>query len=218
MRLTKSDFMRGIQCGKMLWLDRHKPEYKVVSPAVRARLDAGNEFGDKAMGMFGDYVEMTAYTPDGRIDCAAMVQNTRNHIALGTPVICEGAFTSEGLYCAVDILVRDEHAAEPTYAMYEVKDAGEVQPQFILDAAFQYYVASRTVRITQIYIVTHGPDDSFVTHDVTRLAGITQMALPAYVGEVQAAAAQANEPTIPCGEQCECPYRCWYWDYCHKNK
>ncbi|MBO4535041.1 MAG: hypothetical protein J5755_03815, partial [Clostridia bacterium] len=97
-------------------------------------------------------------------------------------------------------------------------DAGDVQPQFILDAAFQRYVASRTVRIAKVYIVTHGPNDTYVTHDVTRLAEISGIGLPAYVGEVQAAAAQADEPAIPCGEQCECPYRCWYWDYCHNNK
>ena len=25
MAITKTDFMRGMQCPKMLWLDKHKP-------------------------------------------------------------------------------------------------------------------------------------------------------------------------------------------------
>ena len=45
--------MRGMQCPKMLWLDKHKPGLKVIPPEIQAKLDAGNDFGDQAMGMFG---------------------------------------------------------------------------------------------------------------------------------------------------------------------
>ena len=65
MAITKTDFMRGMQCPKMLWLDKHKPSLKVIPPEVQARLDAGNDFGDRAMGMFGPYEEMTVYLPVG---------------------------------------------------------------------------------------------------------------------------------------------------------
>lgn len=61
--ITKTDFMRGMQCPKMLWLDKHKPSLKVIPPEVQARLNAGNDFGDRAMGMFGPYEEMTVYRP-----------------------------------------------------------------------------------------------------------------------------------------------------------
>ena len=57
MGVTKTDFMRGMQCPKMLWLDKHKPEEKIIPQEVQARLDKGNEFGDSAMGMFGDYID-----------------------------------------------------------------------------------------------------------------------------------------------------------------
>lgn len=30
MAITKIDFMRGIQCRKMLWLDKHKPSLKII--------------------------------------------------------------------------------------------------------------------------------------------------------------------------------------------
>ena len=63
MGITKTDFMRGMQCPKMLWLDRHKPQFRVIPPETQARLDAGNDFGDKAMAMFGPYEEMTVYRP-----------------------------------------------------------------------------------------------------------------------------------------------------------
>ena len=55
MGITKTDFMRGMQCPKMLWLDAHKREERIIPPEVQARLEKGNEFGDGAMGMFGPY-------------------------------------------------------------------------------------------------------------------------------------------------------------------
>ena len=67
MGITKTDFMRGMQCPKMLWLDKHKPKLKVIPPEVQRRLDAGNNFGDRAMGMFGPFEEMTVYLPGTHI-------------------------------------------------------------------------------------------------------------------------------------------------------
>ena len=54
MGITKTDFMRGMQCMKMLWLDKHKPKLKIIPLKVQKRLDAGNDFGDRAMAMFGN--------------------------------------------------------------------------------------------------------------------------------------------------------------------
>lgn len=35
MGVTKTDFMRGMQCQRMLWLDKHHPELKVIPPEVQ---------------------------------------------------------------------------------------------------------------------------------------------------------------------------------------
>ena len=119
MGVTKTDFVRGLQCPKMLWLDSHKPEEKYIPAAVQRRLDLGNEFGDKAMAIFGDYVETTAYRPDGRMDYAAMLERTERCLLAGTPVICEAAFSWYGNYCAADILKKTASG----YELYEVKNA-----------------------------------------------------------------------------------------------
>lgn len=104
MGVTKTDFVRGLQCEKMLWLDSHKPQEKIIPEDVRRRLDAGNAFGDVAMGIFGAYTETTAYRPDGRLDYAAMLKKTEECLLVGTPVVCEAAFSWYGNYCAADIL------------------------------------------------------------------------------------------------------------------
>ena len=63
MGVTKTDFVRGMQCPKMLWLDRHKPELKEIPLEVREKLDQGNDYGDRMMGMFGPYIEVQEYYP-----------------------------------------------------------------------------------------------------------------------------------------------------------
>ena len=37
MGITKTDFMRGMQCRKMLWLDKHKPKLKVIPPEIQKK-------------------------------------------------------------------------------------------------------------------------------------------------------------------------------------
>lgn len=49
MGITKTDYMRGMQCPRMLWLDKHKPEERIIPPQVQQRLDEGNAFGDAAI-------------------------------------------------------------------------------------------------------------------------------------------------------------------------
>ena len=218
MAITKTDFMRGMQCRKMLWLDKHKPSLKVIPPEIQARLDAGNEFGDRAMGMFGPYEEMTVYRPGTRIpDKKAMADRTREHLALGTPVICEAAFLNYNNYCAVDILRKTETG----YDMYEVKNSPELREQFIRDAGFQYYIVNRCrVRVNRIFIVLHGPDEEhpFQPADVTEKAKSYASWVNESIWDLNRMQKQKEEVQAEPGEQCTVPYECWYYDYCHGGK
>lgn len=217
MGITKTDFMRGMQCRKMLWLDKHKASLKIISPEVQLRLDAGNDFGDRAMAMFGPYEEMTVYLPGRQIpDTNAMISKTQEHLEKGTPVICEAAFTNYNNYCAADILRKTETG----YDMYEVKNAPEVHEQFIKDAGFQYYIINRCkVKIGKIYIVTHGPDEEepFVLNDITDQAKGYSKWINDNISDLNRMQKQPEEYEIETGEQCEHPYRCWYYDYCHRE-
>ena len=137
MALTKTSFMRGMQCPKMLWLDKHHPELQVILPHIQKRLDEGNDFGDRAMGMFGPYEEMTVYRKGTTIpDTKAMIERTADAISRQVDVICEAAFSNYNNYCAADILKRTESG----YDLYEVKNVPAVAEQHIKDAGFQYYI------------------------------------------------------------------------------
>ncbi len=217
MGVTKTDYMRGMQCPRMLWLDRHKPEERVIPPEVQKKLDEGNAFGDLAMGMFGAYVETTAYKENGRLDITQMVKKTQECLRDGTQVICEAAFSYYGNYCAADILRK----AEGGYELYEVKNSGGVSEQFIKDVGFQRYILTRCgVRLKKCCIVLHGAEEEkpFVIEDVTAQARAFSQTVNDNIWRLGKIKFQKEEVLQEPGPQCKEPYECWYYDYCHRLK
>ena len=216
MAITKTDFMRGMQCRKILWLDKHKPNLRIIPPEVQARLDAGNEFGDRAMGMFGPYEEMTAYRPGTHIpDKKAMLANTHDALARGVEVICEAAFSNYNNYCAVDILRKTATGHD----FYEVKNSGEVKEQFVKDAGFQYYIISRSgLKIDKIFIVTHGENEDFIPVEVTKEARGYYRWINDNIWDLNRMQKEREEVKVEPGEHCSNPYECWYYDYCHGKR
>ena len=217
MGVTKTDFMRGMQCPKMLWLDKHKPEEKIIPPEIQERLDKGNEFGDSAMGMFGPYVETTTYKTDGKLNYTAMIEKTKECLLDGTTNICEAAFTYYNNYCAVDILRKVDNG----YEIYEVKDAPEVKVQFVKDIGFQRWILQKCgLKIVACYVVYHGEDESnpFVIEDVTAEAKSYSYEVDDNIWRLGRVKKQLEEPEIAMSEHCNCPYECWYVNYCSKEK
>ena len=213
--LSKTEFMRGMQCPKQLWLDTHKPELKKIPEQTQLRLDRGNDFGDRARAMFGPFVEITEYIPNTKyLDKRKMAQNTRNAMRTGENNICEASFDYQGLFCAVDILHRVEG---DVWELYEVKDSPEVEEKHIHDAAYQTWVLDKCgIQLDGVYIVYHYDDelDPFEPVDVTEEAIEYAAVIEANVDRLLAVKNAATEIMTPCGEHCGEPYECWYKDYC----
>lgn len=126
VNLSKSKYCALWQCPKMLWLRKYKPELAEVDSHTLSIMETGNAVGDLAMGLFGDFTEVTVYT-DGEIDLSAMVRRTQEEIKKDTSVICEASFEWNGLYCAVDILRREGDG----WSIYEVKAPHQMTRQSI---------------------------------------------------------------------------------------
>lgn len=212
MGVSKTDFMRGMQCPKMLWLDKNKRDERIIPPEVQARLDAGNKFGDKAMSMFGEFVEVTTYKPDGRLDYTAMIKKTQDCLLDGTAVICEASFSNYGNYCAVDILKK----VGGRYEIYEVKNSDCVEEQFVKDVGFQrFLLTSCGVRISKCFIVYRGQNgEENSISEVTERAKEYSKWVSENIWRLSKIKSQKDEPIVEMGEQCQRPYECWYCAYC----
>ena len=89
--LSKSKYTKFRQCDKALWLRVYHPELAVEDPQMTARFQAGNEVGDLAMHLFGNYVEVTTLKADGALDLKAMLDKTQQCLSDGTQNICEAS-------------------------------------------------------------------------------------------------------------------------------
>ena len=77
LNLSKSKYCSAVQCPKMLWLKKNKPEEFDESVMNQTVLDNGNKVGDLAMGMFGKFTEV----PFG--DFTQMIATTQELLQAG---------------------------------------------------------------------------------------------------------------------------------------
>ncbi|MDD6043362.1 MAG: DUF2779 domain-containing protein [Eubacteriaceae bacterium] len=229
LHLSKSKYCEIWQCPKIVWLKKYKPEASVLDEAALARMKDGNEVGDLAMGLFGDYVEVTAY--DGEtIDLPKMIEKTGEEMRKGTPVICEASFSYQGLYCAVDILRKENDG----WAIYEVKSSSmhegdkDIKDVYAADMAYQKYVLENCgIHVTGLYLVCLNSDYVFDgTLDLQKLFLITDATdavreEEVYVEEnltiAESILSSSTEPEIDLSENCSKPYSCSFWNYCSKH-
>ncbi len=222
---SKSKYCDFKQCPKIPWLKKYKPEECVVDEETQARFAAGNEVGDLAMGLFGEYVEVTSYKPDGSLDLERMKELTKQCLAEGREIICEASFGHQGLYCAVDILKKNGDG----YDIYEVKSSASPDKHvYIVDTSFQKYVLEKCgVRVKNVYLVTI--DTSYVFDgvlDLQKYFKITEVTplveeeladVEKSLKEAEKVMASAKEPTIDLSMACNKPYPCAFFGYCTRD-
>lgn len=198
----------------MLWLDKHKPELKDIPEQIQLKLDRGNVFGDKAMGIFGHFEEMTAFIPGTHYpDKKKMVLNTKHHMKIGTEVICEAAFDYNGCFCAVDILLK----VEDGYEMFEVKNSPEVRREHIEDAGYQRYVLEKCgVNLVGVNIIFNNGDEDcpFEEVDVWDETAEYARIVEENIDRLSEIRNISSEIMTEPGEQCTTPHECWYRRHC----
>ena len=217
MNFSKSKYCAFWQCPKLCWLKKNKPELCEVDPSAQARLEEGTKVGELAMPLFGEFIDVKKMNPD----ISAMIRNTQKVIAEGTENICEAAFDFHGLYCAVDIL----HKENGGYAIYEVKSSTKVNYIYLVDIAYQKYVLQKCgINVTGTYLVHINSNYLFDGNlDINRLFTIENVCelLTEEEAQIEEKLAQAEkvmksaeEPYRKIGIHCQNPYECGYWKYC----
>lgn len=224
--VSKSHYTLYRQCPKALWLKTYKPAEAVLSDALQQRFEAGNAVGDLAMGIFGDFTEVAAYTSDGRLDLKKMVEETRKCIDAGVVVICEASFFYDGGYCAVDILKKENSG----YAIYEVKSSTDGDKEvYAQDVAYQKYIlenngiqltGTRLVCIDSDYILNGELDihGLFQIQDISEVVAKEYPLVKSQVEEAKKMLAKIDEePNEDLDVHCHKPYDCAFWQYCSRH-
>ena len=126
MKLSKSKYCNGIQCRKMLWLDKYKKDYKEDS-GVDSVFDNGNDVHEVARKLFGNDINI-----EFNENLNIMISDTKDALKNRKVVITEASFAYKDNFCSVDILKKDDNK----YEIYEVKSSTHLKDVFINDLSF----------------------------------------------------------------------------------
>jgi len=219
--LSKSSYCSGIQCEKILWLDKYKPEY-AVKEDNKSIFQTGQEVGCLAKELFGKY-ENIPYNKD-RI---TMIEQTRKLLENKPNVITEASFSYDNNFCSVDILKNDVDGVE----IYEVKSSTKVKDIYLDDASYQYFVLSSLgLNVKKVYIVyinnKYILSEQLNIHELFNIEDITQIAEDKLdeirnniddINHFMDTYEENDEPDTDLGIKCFDPYDCIYWQYCTKD-
>ena len=215
--LSKTQFIRGLQCHKSLWLYRHRPEVRSApSPFLQAIFDRGTDYGILAHQLFPGGVEV----PFEGLSFGEQVERTRQLMAAGVNTIYEATFLHDDLFVKVDIL----HRGEEGWALYEVKSSTKCKEVFVNDIAVQFHAATGAgaspVRAVLVLLDEQNKGrnnlpvgDLFRREDVT----LTVLEKQQWVADEiirQKLLLEGGEPEIAPGRQCHRPYTCDFKEYC----
>lgn len=215
--LSKTLFIKGLQCHKALYLQKYHPELKGgVSDTTEALFRSGRNVGVLAQKLFPGGIEI----PYEGLSLADQITQTQREIEKGNDTIYEAAFSYEGSFCKVDIL----HKSKGGWEIYEVKSSTDMKDVYYDDAAFQYFVLKSTgLPVSRAYLVyinnqyvKEGDievEKLFTIQDLTETVKEKESMV---YGELQKQRnmLEGDLPEIDIGEYCSNPYDCDFIGYC----
>jgi len=219
--LSKSTFIKGMQCHKALYLNKYHKELKEeISSQQEAVFSQGTKVGELAQQLFPGGVDCT---PESYFNFQEAVIRTMKEIEKGTKIIYEAAFQFNGVLAALDILVKDKRG----WKAYEVKSSTGVTETYELDATIQYYAITNSgvdlKDISIIYInneyVKNGPIDITQLFKIESVKeNVLQLLpnIPNQVEELKKVLTQKDIPTVDIGPHCGSPYPCDFAGHCWK--
>jgi hypothetical protein len=215
--LTKSRYINGLQCQKMLWLGWHEP-LPYTDPEPGSPQQVGTIIGERAQLLFPGGVLIDEVPWEHEL----AVERTRDLMAdPTTPAIFEAAYEYGGIRIRADIM---ERLGENAWGLREVKSSSRVKTSYVDDVGVQLYVlrglgievpSIELIHINTAYVRgdhgIHWPS-LFSRVDLTFDAISCCRDVEARSSHFFDVLDDRNQPEIIAGKQC--PSNCDYWGHC----
>jgi len=210
--LSKSKFLSGHQCHKLLWnVYNAKDQIPEPDAAQQAIFDQGHEVGALAKSLYPGGIEVSADVTDFE----QVLQNSQEASKQRKPLF-EAAFVYNGGFARVDIL---NPVGEDTWDIIEVKSATDIKAVNLIDLAFQAFVyCGAGLKIRRCFImhvngdyVRDGavdPKKFFKLVDVTRKVSALSKEIEPQLDDMFSVIRRKLEPDIQIGPHCNDPYPC----------
>lgn len=220
--LSKSTFIRGLQCEKSLYLYKHHYNLKDETPAqLQAIFNQGTNVGVLAQELFLNGVDAS---PSSYFVMQESVFKTQEFITNEESIIYEATFQYNGVLAALDVLIKEDDG----WKAYEVKSSTSVSDTYVLDAAIQYYtIVNSGIDLKDISIVhinnkyvKNGPiniQELFTIESVFDRVQEVLPSIPDQVENLKQVIKQEAMPNIDIGAHCDSPYTCDFKGHCWKH-
>ncbi len=213
--LTKSKYMNGLQCLRLLWFANKKllPE---IDLATEHKFSQGHDFEEYVKKLFPEGVDLKDQEFKENID------NTKEQIE-NKKTIFEAGIIVENYFIRADILKPNDDG----WDLYEIKSTTQVKPQHFPDLAFQKFVCEKAgLKINRCYLihldneyVKNGEIDpekltkqEDVTNDVNQVTDVEKNAIKFL--EIMD---QEHPPDHCISKQCNKPYDCPLKNECYMD-
>ncbi len=218
--LSKSQFIRGLQCHKSLFLHKYHPDLKdEISEELEAKFQSGKDVGIYAQKLFPNGVEI----PFDDVTLSDQLQRTMKKIENRAETLYEAAFSYDNVFAKVDIL----HKGKEGWEIYEVKNSTKIKDVYLNDVAVQHYILKGAglliskaflVHINNQY-VRQGEievDKLFTIQDLTDTVVEKQGYVEDEIKKMRETL-RSEQPDIGIGGHCSDPYDCDFWGHCWRH-
>ena len=221
--LTKSKYIRGLQCDRALWLDVYNPKLARYTAEQMRRFDHGRKFEYAFKDTFPNVIDISAElkrNTDAYPILTAQLLNQEEEVNL-----FEAGFLYNDVLVLADVVHR---RPDGTLDIYEVKSGSTLSETYKRDAALQHYVIAHSWEVNKFCVVYNGMSDKSDLSDKSdrsdrsdnfKVVDLTDE-LAAQHSEIENNIAlmkeilQHGEPATPTGQHCLEPYACPYQHYC----
>lgn len=223
--LSKSKYIRGLQCERALWLDVHEPRLARYTAEQMRRFDRGRDFEYAFKSRFPDGIDLSAElgrNVDAYPARTAELLDLRPCSAAKT-VLFEAGFQFDDVLVLADVVCQ---RVDGSLDIYEVKSGTTLSDTYRRDAALQHYVISHCRRIHSFSIVyngvdgengVNGQDGPFAIVDLTEELAAEGDRIAANIAEMKTIVRATAEPDTPTGQHCLSPYACPYQHHCQQG-
>ena len=206
--LTKSNYLLGLQCPKLLWAKiNDKKRFPKLSEVALAKFKEGELIGDLAKELFPNGIDLS------RLDFQENLEETKKVLEKKHPIF-EAGFLVDELFSRADILVPNGEE----WDVLEVKSATKIKEVNLHDVSFQKFVYEKAgLKIKDCYLihinnqyVKNGeiePSELFTKINITEEIREIEKGIEERINKMLELIKQ-TEPKTQIGIQCTNPYEC----------
>jgi hypothetical protein len=214
--LTKSSFVKGNQCLKYLFLDKHKKQEKTpVSLEKQKLFEKGHSFenlvreinfpnGKNIKEIVGNFAYFNSYTE-------YLITLQRKQI------LYEATIIENDVLVMCDVLIKNDNES---IDIYEIKLNTELNDAILNDLSVQYFICKKRFgdKLNSFNVIFR-TDEAGEKWSIINLKSELEEKQEDVKNKIKMfrAILQETEPLIPMGKQCNQPYECEFIEYC-KNK